>query len=93
MTDNIIVGLVVAIAGAGSLAVVVGKIFGRIIDRMLTLFGNHMTEIQQATKDNTVALKDSTAAQREAVEKNLACLTHIVQTCNETAKMWASREK
>ena len=87
MGNSILVALVVAIVGSGSLAVLVGKIFGRIIDKMLTFFGNHMASVKTSVDDLAKSIAEHDKHEGERHERWLDMENNRVTTCNETAKM------
>jgi hypothetical protein len=100
MTDSIVLAIVVAVVGSGSLAFLVGRIFGKVIDRAFNLLGNHMGELKEAayeTRDavdklrNTVSEHDKNEAAR--AERWLETENARVQTCNDTMREVLGRNR
>ena len=98
MADNIIVALIVAVVGSGSLAVVVGKILGRhmkqgyemqdkVLDKTFGLLGNHMADVKTAISTLTQTIETHDQHEGDRHERWLETENNRVTTCNETAKM------
>jgi hypothetical protein len=86
MGDNILVAIVVAVAGSGSLAFLVGKIFGRVIDKTFRLLGNHMTEVKGSVSDLKDTIREHDRNEGERHERWLETENTRVQTCNDTIR-------
>jgi len=104
MADNIIVALVVAIVGSGSLAVLVGKIFGKkieqtdqvlgkVIDKTFGLLGNHMSEVKGAIGNLTQTIAEHDKHEMEGRERWLEAENLRVELCNNTMRELLGKDK
>jgi len=101
MTDSIVLAIVVAVVGSGSLAFLVGRIFGKVIDRAFNLLGNHMMELKEAAHENRDSVNrlgdivnqhDRNEGERH--ERWIETENARVQTCNDTMRaVFGQREK